>query len=237
MPDLVRRTPPLACLAVVLAASGCDSVGRYISERPEDRLVEEAVAQWTERGHPFLDDVSGADTVASVTATGARGWEVAVGPPEGGLPTVWALEIPRAEVYPFLPGNAFATWLDERTRAAGVADGLAPDLAERIRTGDLRAVGDLEVRYGPANRSARTTVERVAYLVPRPYSDETEWHVQPDTSAAGPLAEALRRVVDEMVRTDPQMRGCLGSDVPAEADRSEQLRCYAEMIARRFGER
>lgn len=235
MPEPVRRTPPLLWVVGALALVGCESVGRYLSESPEDRLVEESVAQWAERGRPFLDGVSGNDTVASVTPTGTRGWEVAVGPPGGGLPTVWTLEIPRAEVYPLFAGAVFADWLDQQARMLGVPEGLPAYVTSGIRDGEIRAVGDLEVRYGPANGAARTTVERVAYLVPRRFSDATEWHVQPASGPPDVLVDALERVVDHLAQTDPRMRDCLGV-VPLQAARSERIRCYAEVLARRFGE-
>jgi len=62
---------------LALAAAGRDFVGRYLAGTPEDRLVQAVLAQWAVPGKPFLDGVSGRDTVASVTATGSRSWEVA----------------------------------------------------------------------------------------------------------------------------------------------------------------
>jgi hypothetical protein len=236
MPEIVRRTLPLALLVAGAAAVGCESVGRYLSERPEDRLVEAAVGHWAARGEPFLDGVSGEDTVASVTATGARGWQVAVLPPSGGVPSIWALEIVRVEIVPLFPGDAFAPWLEERAQALGLPTYLPPEVALGIRAGDIRAVGDLEVRYGPAGRSTRRTVERIAYLTPKPYSDATEWHVQPDSGGAALLIEALKLVSDDLLHGDPEVRSCMGGGPPADAERSTQLACLAEVLGGRFGE-
>ncbi len=236
MPELVRRTRPLALLVAGIAAVGCESVGRYLSETPEDRLVDAAVEHWAARGVPFLDGITGEDTVASVTATGARAWEVAVLPPSGGAPSVWSLEISRVEVYPLFHGDAFAAWLAERAQALGLSTPLPPEVTQGIRAGDIRAVGDLEVRYGPASRSTRGTVERVAYLTPKPYSDETEWHVQPDSGAAKVLMEALDLVADDLIHGDPEVRGCIGGGRAAEVERSVELACLAEVLGRRFGE-
>jgi hypothetical protein len=232
-----QRPLRIRLLAVALAAAaalGCDSVGRYLSDTPEDRLVRAAVAAWTTRGAPFLDGASGADTVASVTATGARGWEVAVLPPSGGVPSVWSLEIVRVEVYPVFPGPGFAEWLEQRARALGMSEGLPPETALQIRGGGIRAVGDLEARYGPAGRTTRTTRERVAYLVPRPLSDATEWRVQPDAGPADALIEAVKLVADDLVHADPQVLSCMGAP-PTGVARSVQLDCLAEVLGRRFG--
>ena len=236
MPHILRTNLRLALLGAMVGAVACDGFGRYLDEAPEDRLVDAAVGAWAAHGVPFLDGVSGEDTVASLTPTGARDWEVAVVPPSGGVPTAWALEIPRVEVYPVFRGDAFAAWLEDRARALGLSTYLPPDVAQGLRSGDIRAVGDIEARYGPASRSLRTTVERVAYLVPRPYSDETEWHVQPDPGSAAVLIEALKLVADEMIHGDPDVRSCMGGGPPSGVERSVQLDCLAEVLGRRFGE-
>lgn len=236
MADLVRRTLPLALLALGGVAGACESVSRYLSESPEDRLVDAALAHWAARGEPFLDGVSGADTVASVTATGARAWEVAVLPPSGGVPSVWSLAIVRVEIYPLFPGDAFAAWLEQRAQALGMPGHIPPEVAQGIRVGDVRGVGDLEVRYGPASRTTRRTLERIAYLVPKLYSDDTEWRIQPDSGTAGVLIEALKLVADDVIHGDPEVRACMGVGPPAEADRSTQLACLAEVLGRHFGE-
>ncbi|HSG49321.1 MAG TPA: hypothetical protein VLA43_15980, partial [Longimicrobiales bacterium] len=151
---------PLVPLLVLLI-SGCELVDRYMSATPEDSLVEAAVARWATPGKTFFDGASGSDTVAAVSPTGARAWEVAVLPLSGGAPEVWSFEVTRAEVYPTMPGDAFARWLGDRARELGMQTFLPPEVSDALRRGDILAVGDLEVRYGPAARSGRNTEERV----------------------------------------------------------------------------
>jgi hypothetical protein len=221
---------------IALLASGCDLVDRYVSGTPEDRLVDAAVERWASPGSPFFDGASGRDTVASVNPTGARAWEVGVLPPSGGVPVVWSFEVVRAEVYAVMPGEAFARWLGERARELGMRTFLPPEVAQALRDGDIRAVGDLEVRYGTADRTGRNTEVRVAYLAPGEAGARPRWRIQPVSRSSNVLLEALQTVVEDMVYRDDRVLSCMGSGTPRGIARAIQLACVGEVWQQEFAE-
>lgn len=223
-------------LLLTVGVGACDTLGRFVSETRQDRLAEAALAAWASPGHPFFDGTSGPDTVASVTPTGARAWEVAVVPPSGGMPVVWSLEISRIEVYPFFPGDVFISWLEERAGALGMRATFPEDVVSDVRRGDIRGLGDIEVRCGPSDASAPDAFERVAYLTPVFATDSTEWRIQPESDSSARLAEAVKLVADEMIHRDVDVLSCMGG-APESVGRGVQLRCLSEALTRRFGER
>lgn len=222
-------------LAVVTTAPSCDLVRRYVSESPADRLVEAALAEWAAPGGRFLEGVAGQDTVASVSPTGARSWEVAVIPPSGGVPVVWSLEIPLVEVYPTFPGEAFASWLQERARALGMRTFLPPEVAADLRSGAISAVGNMEIRYGPADRSGRNTQRRTAYLAPTS-TGRLEWRIRPESRSVQVLTEALDLVAEDMLHRDERVLTCMGSASPTNVPRHVQLACLGEVLEQQFGQ-
>ncbi len=229
-----RSVPPLFCAAVAFA-SGCLMLDRYVSRSPEDALAAEAIGQWATPGAPFLDGVSGRATVASVSPTGARAWEVAVVPPSGGGPMVWSLEFPEIDIHPVFPGPAFAPWLERRARELGMHDVIPEEVATEVRSGQILAVAEMEVRYGPADRTGRRTEERIAYLAPRTSGNDAEWRIQPVTRSAAALSEALETVTEDLIHRDDRVRRCMGSASPAGVPRSTQLDCVRKVLERQFG--
>ncbi|GMV04410.1 MAG: hypothetical protein AMXMBFR53_06910 [Gemmatimonadota bacterium] len=228
--------PNLAALAVVAALlAGCDFVGRYLAGTPEDQLAQAALERWASPGTPFLDGASGRDTVASVSPTGARSWEVAVVPPEGGAPVVWALEVTRVETYAVFPGEAFGRFLSDRARELGMRTFLPTEVLSRMASGAVLGVGDLEVRYGPAQRGGRNEMARVAYLTPGGDGGETAWRIQDASRSANVLLQALQTVVEDMIRRDDRVLACMGSGTPASVPRAEQLACVRKVWTQEFG--
>lgn len=223
-----------ALLTTILGA--CDFIARYTGSSKEDQLVQEALARWTAPGAPFLEGASGRDTVASVSPTGARSWEVAVVPPSGGTPVVWALEVTRTEVYPTFPGDSFARWLGNQARSLGMSTFLPADITGALQRGQIEAVGDLQVRYGAADRSGRNTLERVAYFGPDDQSAESAWRIQPESRSSAVLLRALKTVWDDMARADDRVLTCMGSADPSSVARSIQLECVAKVLDEEFGE-
>jgi len=229
------RAPLAALAALVAALSGCDFVGRYLAGTPEDQLVQAALARWAAPGVPFLDGASGRDTVASVSPTGARSWEVAVVPPGGGSPVVWALEVTRVEAYAVFPGEAFGRFLSDRARELGMRTFLPPEILSGMASGAIQGVGDLEVRYGPAQRSGRNSVTRVAYLVSGADGGEPAWRIQDESRSANVLLQSLQTVVEDMIRRDDRVLSCMGSGTPGSVPRSEQLACARKVWTQEFG--
>lgn len=229
-PGAIRRVAAL----LAFIAAGCGRMEPYLSDTPADRVVEAALAAWASPGGLFLDGVADRDTVAAVTPTSARAWEVAVIPVTGGAPAVWSLEIPRVEVYPVFGGDAFVSWLDDRSRALGFGSSLPGDVVADVRRGNILSVADVEVRYGPSNGSARRTVERVAYRVSMP-GGATQWRIQPDTGSSGALLGALKYVADDLIHRDRDVLSCMGASTAVGVARSTQLRCLSSVLDRRFG--
>ena len=227
--SLVLLTPLLGILL-----SACDFLERYTSGTPEDQLVDAAVGRWATLGRPFFDGASGRDTVASVSATGARAWEVAVVPPSGGAPVVWSFEVTRTEVYPVMAGDAFARWLADRARELGMSTFLPAEISEALRQGQIHAVGDVEVRYGLADRTGRNTEERVAFMTPGSAGEGPAWAIQPVSRSANVLLLALKTVVEDMVYRDDRVLSCMGSGTPRGVARSVQLECVGEVWAQEF---
>jgi hypothetical protein len=234
MSALARRATHAVLALVTLAVAGCARVEPYLSDTPADGAVQAALVAWTSPGGVFLDGVAGDDTVAAVDPTGARAWEVAVLPRTGGSPRVWSLEISRVEVYPMFGGDAFVAWLGERARGLGFPTALPEDVAAEVRRGDIRAVADLEVRYGRADGSGRRTVERVGYLVSL-QGNATEWRIQPESGPADTLIGAVKFVADDLVHRDRDVLDCMGRRSAAGVGRATQLRCLADVLGRRFG--
>jgi len=234
MSVLAPRPTHAVVALVTLAVAGCERVEPYLSDTPADGAVEAALDAWTSPGGVFLDGVAGDDTVAAVNPTAARAWEVAVVARAGGAPRSWSLEVPRVEVYPVFGGDAFVTWLDERARSLGFHMPLPTDVATEVRRGDIRAVADLEVRYGRADGSGRRTVERVAYLVSLT-GGATEWRIQPESGSADVLIGALKFVADDLIHRDRDVLDCMGRSPAAGVARATQLRCLSGALQRRFG--
>jgi hypothetical protein len=234
MSTLAPRATHAVLALVALAVAGCERVEPYLSDTPADRVAEAALDAWTSPGGVFFDGVPGDDTVAAVTPTGARAWEVAVVPRAGGSPRVWSLEISRIEVYPVFGGDAFVAWLGDRARSLGFPALLPAEVVAEVRRADVRAVADMEVRYGRADGSGRRTVERVAYLVSLP-GDATEWRVQPESGPAGVLMGALKFVADDLIHRDRDVLDCMGHGSAAGVARATQLRCLSDVLDRRFG--
>lgn len=226
----------LALPAVALSLlGGCDLVGRYMDESPGDRLAQAALAHWAAPGEPFLEGASGRDTVASVHATGARSWEVAVVPPSEGPPSVWTFEVTRVDIYPVFPGNAFAIWLDRRAGELGMHTFLPPEVQRPLRDGRIEAVGELEIRYGLSDRAGRNTETRVAYRRPGAEGGEPSWEIQPESRSSAALLHMLQTVTDDMLRHDERVQTCTGSLSPEGVPRSHQLRCIAQVLEQEFG--
>lgn len=232
----VRPSAMLLVVLPALALSGCDFVDRFLAAAPEERLVDAAVARWAAPGRPFLDGASGRDTVASVSPTGARAWEVAVMPLSGGAPVVWSFEVTRAEVYVTMPGDAFARWLGDRARELGMRTFLPAEVADALRRGDILAVGDVEVRYGTADRSGRNTEERVAYLAPGSQGGPPTWSIQPVSRSGNVLLLALKTVVEDLVYRDDRVISCMGSGTPRSIPRAVQLECVGKAWSQEFAE-
>ena len=220
---------------LTMTVAGCDLVERYMAGTPEDQVAEAVVEQWAAPGAPFLEGVSGRDTVASVSPTGARAWEVAVIPPSGGAPVVWSLEVVRVEVYPTVTGPAFGRYLGDRARELGMRTFLPPEVLSAMAGGDIRGVSDLEVRYGLADRSGRNTEHRVAYLVPGAGGASPTWRIQPVSRSANVLLETLELVTGDMVYRDDRVLSCMGSGSPAGIARTVQLACVGKVWAEEFG--
>lgn len=228
------RTLTLPALALSILA-GCDLVSRYMAESPDDELAQAALAHWAAPGRPFLEGASGRDTVASVNATGARAWEVAVVPPSGGAPSVWTFEVTKVEIYPVFRGNAFANWLDRRSRELGMHTFLPPEVRAPLRDGRIEAVGELEIRYGLSDRTGRNTETRVAYRRPGADGGEASWEIQPESRSPAVLLQMLQTVADDMVRHDERVQTCMGSVSPQGVPRADQLKCLAQVLEQQFG--
>lgn len=231
----IPRTAARAlALAVPLAAAGCDRLDRFVSGTSEDRLVQAAVAQWARRGAPFLDGVTGRDTIASVSATGARSWEVAIIPAGGGPPETWALEVVRAETWPVFTGERFAGFLEERWARLGAGPALPPATLAALREGAIAGVGSLEVRYGLAHGASRATISRVAYLIPGPGGQRAAWEIQRASGTPELLRDALRAIAGEMVQTDERVRACLGGAGGAGSGSAAARACVQRAWAEEF---
>lgn len=235
MPNPPRRILAASLALATVAAGACDLVGRYLAGAPEDQLVRAALQRWASPGSVFLDGAAGLDPVASVSATGARAWQVAVLPLEGGAPTVWSLEVSRVETYPAFPGEAFGSHLTDRSRDLGMRTFIPDDILSRLADGRLLGVGELEVRYGPSVRSGRNTATSVAFLVPDPAGGAPVWQVQDASRSANVLLEALRTVTDEMIHRDERVLSCMGAASPAGVPRSTQLACVRNVWESEFG--
>ena len=238
-PVLHRRTIAGAALAALLALApaGCDFVGRYLAETPEDQLVQAVLAQWAAPGKPFLERVSGRDTVASVTATGSRSWEVAVMPLEGGSPVVWALEVSRVEAFPVFPGEAFGRFLSERVRELDLGTFVPPEMLAGMASGAILEVADVEVRYGLSERGERNTETRVAFLSPGPAGADPVWHIQERSRGSDVLLRALRKVTDDMIQRDDRVLSCMGTGTASGVPRATQLDCIRKAWEQEFGQR
>lgn len=219
-------------LAVLLA--GCDFVARYRAGTPEHQLVQAMLAQWAPLGGFFMEGAAGRDTVAAVTATGERSWEVAVMPRAGGSPTVWALEVVRVETYPVFPGPAFSSFLSGRARELGMRTFLPPDVMDPVGAGEILGVGEIEVRYGRAERSGRNTELRVAYLTPGADGAPPTWRILGASRSANVLLQALRTVTDDMLNRDDRVLSCMGSPGPGGVSRAVQLACIRKVWTAEF---
>lgn len=232
MARLALVSASLAVLATGL--TGCDLVGRYLAGAPEDQLVEAALEQWASPGAPFLDGVSGRDTVASVSPTGARAWEVAVIPLGGGSPVVWSLEVTRAETYPVFPGEDFVRFLEGRARELGMRTFIPGEVRSAVTAGRILGVGDLEVRYGLSIRSGRNTDEHVAFLIPTEGGDPI-WRIQGESRSSQVLLNALTLVAGDMINRDDRVLSCMGSGTASGVPRAEQLACIRDVWTQEFG--
>lgn len=237
MPHASRGMHATSLILAVLAAGGCDRMERYLAGAPEDRLAQAALDHWTTPGASFLDGVAGGDTVASVTATGARARQVAIIPLEGGAPTSWSLEVTRVETYPTYSGPAFTRYLAERGRVLGLPTPIPGEILSRMADGSILGGGEVEVRYGPSARSARATVSRVAFLVPGVSGGPPIWVIQ---DAAGPgdvFLDVLRKVAEDMMEGDERVRACAGDVRPVDVPRATLLACVRKVWEEEFGSR
>lgn len=144
------------------------------------------------------------------------------------------MEIPEAEVYPVVPNADFASWLESQARDKGLRTFLPPEVTSALKSGQIQAVGRLQVRYGPADRSGRNTDEHIAYLTPVPGSEDVEWQMQPSNRSSAVLLQALQLVVGDMVRTDDRVLSCMGSASPAGVPRARQLKCVGDVFRQQF---
>ena len=239
MPRHLSPVPErLAAILILcaLAPAGCDFVGRYLAGTPEDRLVHAVLAQWAAPGKPFLGGVSRRDTVASVTATGPRSWEVAVMPLGGGSPAVWAMEVTRVEAYPAFPGDAFGRLLAERARDLGLGTFVPTEMLSGMASGAILEIADLEVRYGLSERSGRNTESRVAFLSPGAAGADPAWRVLEPARGPDVLLRALRTVTDDMIHRDERVLSCMGSGTASGVPRATQLACIRKVWTQEFGQ-
>ena len=100
--------------------------------------------------------------------------------------------------YSLLDGMCRIPQLVGRARELGMRTFLPPEVADALRRGDILAVGDLEIRYGTADRSGRNTEERVAYLTPGAQGERAAWSIQSVSRSANVLLMALKTVVEDM---------------------------------------
>lgn len=222
-------------LAVVATTSGCEAVSRYTAGVPGDGLAQAVPARLAVPGRPLLDGISGRDTVASVSPTGARAWEAAVIPAGGGSPVVWSLEVTRADVYVTPPGEAFRAFLTERSQALGVERPVPEELLEAMASGAIRAVGALEIRYGLAQRTERRVERRVALLTSPDAGGVAEWRIQDRSRPGNALLLALQAVAEDMLSADGEARACVGGDDPGSVSHQRRLDCVARLWTQRFG--
>lgn len=231
-----RALPAVAGIAVlVLHLSACDLVKRYRAGPPEEHVARAVQERWAAPGRPFLDGLAGTDTVASVKATGARSWDVAVMPLGGGSPTSWTLEVTRVEVFPTFPGPAFSQQLADRARELGMRTFMPPEVTSELTEGSILSVADVEVRYGRADRSGRNTATRVAYLVPGPEGSDPVWRILGVSRTSNVLVQALRTVTDDMLTKDDRVMSCMGTESPVGVRRAVQLACVRKVWAAEFG--
>ena len=222
------RSPRLTvqALLVTLSLGGCSFVRDFVAGPLDERLAKEAVAHWATPGSPFMDGALGQDAVETVAETGEWAWEVTVA---GG---VQALEVAKAEVFPVFPGDDFSTWITTRARELGFRSFIPPDVRSMVTEGRISAVGDLEVKFGPADGGGRSTVERVAYLTVD--GGKKTWAIQAESRTAMVLRDALNVVYSDMILTDDRVMDCLGAVGPGTARRSRALGCIAEALALEF---
>jgi hypothetical protein len=148
---------------------------------------------------------------------------------------VWSLEIARVESYPTFPGEEFGQFLGNRARDLGLRAVIPAELLSRMAAGAVLAVGDLEIRYGPGDRSGRNSETRIALLTTDPDSDAAVWRIQARTRSNAVLLQALKTVTDDMLRTDDRVLTCLGGATPDRVPRATQLACIREVWSRDFG--
>lgn len=139
-PPHTRIPAAPAVLLLLLAAGSCELVGGYMAGPPEEQLAEAAVEQLAPPGGAFLEGRFRPDTVGTVTSTGERFWDVTV--PEAD--ETWILHITRVEVLPVQDGDDFIRWINNRARELGYRTFVPPEAVEAVRSGRVRAVGDVD---------------------------------------------------------------------------------------------
>lgn len=231
-PPHTRIPAAPAVLLLLLAAGSCELVGGYMAGPPEEQLAEAAVEQLAPPGGAFLEGRFRPDTVGTVTSTGERFWDVTV--PEAD--ETWILHITRVEVLPVQDGDDFIRWINNRARELGYRTFVPPEAVEAVRSGRVRAVGDVALEYGRAGESGRNTMERVAYLEAGAEGDDPAWRLQPEIRSPLVLRDALKTVYDDMTYTDDRVLDCMGAASPASVPRSTQLACVGEVLEQEYGD-
>ena len=219
-----------ALLAVFATLPGCEAAVRAFSDSPEERLVSAVLEAWAEPGRPFLGGEFSGDTVGRRTENGDGTWSVSI--PDAGI--AYSFEVLRADLYRVFPGREFARWLANRARELGMRSFLPTEARSLLASGRLRALGDVEVQYGRADRSGRSTLSRIAYLrgtYPESGVGDDSWRMEVEGREARVLLEALRTVYDAMIFADERVHQCMGNVDVTAVERWVQLRCVGDVLA------
>ena len=147
---------------------------------------------------------------------------------------MWALEVARVETYPTFPGPAFSRFLSEQARELGMRTFLPPEVMDQVSSGAILGVGEIEMRFGRAERSGRNTELRVAYLTPGGERSNPAWRIQGVSRSANVLLQALRTVTDDLLRRDDRVLSCMGSPSPVGVSRAVQLACIRKVWTAEF---
>lgn len=218
-------------LLAVTSLAGCALVEGFLEGSAEERLVSAAVTIWAEPGRVFVEGAVGRDTVGTTSETGEHAWLVTV--PDGAV-SEWAFEVARAEVFVVHDGAAYSEWLGSTARELGLRSLIPPEATSLVQDGSVVAFGDLEVRYGHADRAGRNTIARVAYLHAAADGSE-EWRIVTETRAMRVIRDALRTVYGDMIVRDQRVHSCMGNVDARSVPRSTQLACVAEALERDYG--
>jgi len=227
-----RASAALLVLSLPLL-SACEFVAGFIGQSPEDQLAEVVTAAWASSGSPFMEGRFSRDSIGAVTPTGDRSRNVTI--PDAGTEE-WAFAVTRAEVYPVFSGEAFGSWLATTARELGMRTFIPSDATAMMANGSVVAVGDVEVQFGRADRTGRTSVERVVLMRAGTGGGDPAWSMEPESRAARVLRDALRLVLQDMINRDERVQKCMGSVEARSVERATQLSCVADVLASDFGE-